>query len=98
MIKVTYDSEVDAKYVSIKKGKIHETKTIKDWLFFDVDKEGDVLGVEILNSSKNEVAVSTFENKLASIDFIQKDKDKKSLSKNYERREEYINSESAAFA
>jgi uncharacterized protein YuzE len=67
MIKVTYDKEVDAKYVSIRSGKVHETKTINEWLFVDVDSEGSVLGIEILDSSKNNVNITTLDNELSEL-------------------------------
>ncbi|MFT5179564.1 MAG: hypothetical protein ACI9GH_000464 [Candidatus Paceibacteria bacterium] len=57
MINITYDKAVDAKYISIKKGKIFKTKILKDWLNLDFNKKGDVLGVEILNASKNPVFI-----------------------------------------
>lgn len=69
MIKVTYDSEVDAKYVSIREGKVSETKTINDWLFFDVDDKGGVLGVEILDSSKRLLSLTTLGNELTELSF-----------------------------
>ena len=55
MINISYDKEIDAKYVSIKKDKIYETKILKDWLNLDLNKKGDVLGIEILNASENPI-------------------------------------------
>ncbi len=69
MIKVTYDSDVDAKYIYIKEGKFHETKAVNDWLYFDVNAENEVLGIEILDSTNNEVTLSTFEDNLLNITF-----------------------------
>ena len=56
---IKYDKTVDTKYICIKRGKISKTAKIKDWLLFDYAKNGDVLGVEILNASKNLVSVLT---------------------------------------
>jgi uncharacterized protein YuzE len=98
MIKVTYDNEVDAKYISIKEGKFYETKTINDSLFFDVDIEGDVLGVEILDSSKSEVTIETFDNNLVNITYLKKNEGLKSVDKAYNKQKEYIESEKFAVA
>jgi len=61
-MKTEYDEKADAKYVYIKKGKIAQTKKEQDWLFFDYAKNGDVLGVEILNASKNLISISVAKN------------------------------------
>ena len=52
-MKITYDKKADAKYIYLKKGKINFTKKVKDWLLFDYSKNGEMLGIEILNASKN---------------------------------------------
>ena len=57
MKKVVYDKEIDAKYLTIKSGDIFETKEIRDWLILDFDKSGDILGIEILDSSENDKKV-----------------------------------------
>ena len=62
---IKHDKIVDAKYISIKKGKISYTKKDQDWLFIDYSKEGEVLGLEILNSSKNSIFVYTIKGKFA---------------------------------
>lgn len=82
MIKVTYDSEVDAKYVSIKEGKIHETKIVNDWLFLDLDEKGSVLGVEILDSSKRLFSLSTLDNELDGISISDEKIESLNLSQN----------------
>ena len=58
-----YDKTIDAKYVSIRKGKISHTKKEQDWLLFDCDKNGDVLGIEILDASKHLISVHTVKEK-----------------------------------
>ena len=98
MIKVTYDSEVDAKYVSIKEGEFFETKIINDWLFFDVNKEGDVLGIEILDSSKSDVTIETFENNLVSINFSKKGSGLEPVNQDYDTQKEYLESTEFAVA
>lgn len=58
-MKVSYDKDIDAKYVSIKDGAVHQTKALEDWLMLDLDAEGGVLGVEILDASRNRVNLFT---------------------------------------
>lgn len=72
MMKVTYDTEVDAKYVSIKKGKVFDTKIINDWLFFDINKDGEVIGIEILGYSKNDVRITVDQGNLSQVFFDSK--------------------------
>lgn len=66
-MKISYDKEVDAKYISITEGVVHETKVLKDWLMLDLDAKGDILGIEILDASKNLVSITTEEGKLQEI-------------------------------
>lgn len=98
MIKVTYDNEVDAKYVSIKEGKIHETKTINDWLFFDVDEKGGVLGIEILDSSKRSLSLSTFDNELSECSILDADKYVQPSNKESRGKEQYVTSTEVVLA
>lgn len=98
MIKVTYDSEVDAKYVSIKEGEFFETKIINDWLFFDVNKAGDVLGIEILDSSKSNVTIATFEDNLVNINFSRKGDGLEPINQDYGTQKEYLESKEFAVA
>ncbi len=55
---ITHDKKIDAQYISLKKGKIAYTKKETDWLFFDCAKNGDILGIEILNASNNPLPLS----------------------------------------
>lgn len=74
-MKVSYDKIVDAKYITFKKGKVFATKPLNDWLFLDINKKGEVLGVEILDASKNEVALQTDGVNLVSIEIFTKRKE-----------------------
>lgn len=98
MIKVTYDNEVDAKYVSIKEGKVYETKIINDWLFFDVDKNGNVLGVEILDSSKRAFSLFTFDNELSELVIPNADDSTQPLNKIDTIQRKYATSTEAVLA
>ncbi len=48
---IKYDKSVDALYITLKKGKVSKTKEESGYLV-DYDKQGDLLGVEILHYSK----------------------------------------------
>ena len=50
-MKVTYDKVADAMYIQIKPGKINSTVEISNTVIHDLDKKGNVLGIEILNAS-----------------------------------------------
>ena len=46
-MKISYDSEADALYMGLKKGKVAHTKREGDYLF-DYDDKGNILGIEVL--------------------------------------------------
>lgn len=50
---IRYDPKVDAMYIKLAKGKYDSTKKISDAILVDEDKKGKVLGIEILDASKN---------------------------------------------
>ena len=50
-MKSRYDKEADAVYVELKHGKVHHTIEVRSNILIDVDKDGTVLGIEILNAS-----------------------------------------------
>ena len=50
-MKIQYDKIADAVYIYMKKGKIFKTIKMKDRLIVDTDKEGKILGLEILEAS-----------------------------------------------
>lgn len=70
MIKVTYDKVVDAKYITIKSGDFYETKILNEWLFADVNVEGSILGIEILDYSKRVFSIETLNNELICINIF----------------------------
>ena len=51
MIDMTYDSEADAAYIHLARGKVAETKEEGPFIY-DVDRAGKILGIEILSASK----------------------------------------------
>lgn len=66
-MEIKYDKQADARYIRLRKGNIDRTKKEKDWLLFDLDKEGNILGIEVLNASKNLVGLSVIGNILFSL-------------------------------
>ena len=52
-MKIHYDPKVDAVYIDLAKGKYEASRKISDSILVDEDKKGKVLGIEILDASKN---------------------------------------------
>ena len=50
--KIEYDKSVDALYIYANSGKIHRTIELNHRVLFDVDKNGKLIGIEILDASK----------------------------------------------
>lgn len=59
-MKIRYDRQVDAMYISLAKGKYDSTRKISDVILVDEDKKGKVLGIEILDATRN---ISAFDPK-----------------------------------
>jgi uncharacterized protein YuzE len=51
-VKITYDPEVDVLRVVFSGAKIQESDEDKPGVVLDYDKDGNVVGIEILNASK----------------------------------------------
>ncbi|MBW2553778.1 MAG: DUF2283 domain-containing protein, partial [Deltaproteobacteria bacterium] len=50
--KVNYDSQIDVLYITIHKGKEEEFIEIAPGINVELDEDGKVCGIEILNASK----------------------------------------------
>ena len=73
-MEIKYDRDIDVKYINIKKGKVLKTcEKFKDVLF-DYGKNDEILGVEILNASKNLVNVCEVGGEFSSLKKITKKK------------------------
>lgn len=68
-MKIKYDQQIDAKYITLKKGKVACTKPINEWLFFDLNAKDEVIGVEILDASKNRIDLHTDGSNLVAVTF-----------------------------
>ncbi len=47
-MKIRYDPDADAMYVSLRKDKVDTTKEIDENTIIDFNKKGEVIGIEIL--------------------------------------------------
>lgn len=52
-MKMRYDKSIDALYIPLKKGKYSHSEKITEDIIVDVTKEGDAIGIEILDASEN---------------------------------------------
>lgn len=59
-MKMRYDPKVDAMYIELAKGKYSKTRKVSDVILVDENKNGKVLGIEILDAKKN---ISAFDPK-----------------------------------
>lgn len=50
---ISYDKKVDALYIPLKKGKYSHSEKITEDIIVDVTKDGDAIGIEILDASEN---------------------------------------------
>lgn len=50
-MKISYDKTADAVYIRIKSGTVKKTAKLSNLINADLDKNGKVLGVEILKAS-----------------------------------------------
>jgi len=51
-MEITFDKKADAMYIYLKRKKVFETKEITNDTIADLDKDGNVIGIEILSASK----------------------------------------------
>ncbi|MEE8403373.1 MAG: DUF2283 domain-containing protein [Candidatus Hydrothermarchaeaceae archaeon] len=48
MVSVEFDREVNALYLRLKKGKVEKSDPVADNIVFDLNEEGNMIGIEIL--------------------------------------------------
>ena len=51
-MKITFDKEADAVYIWFSTGEFASNKKIDDDTIIDLDKDGNILGIELLSVSK----------------------------------------------
>ena len=65
-MKVKYDKEVDVLYIVFNEKKIKESDEDKPGIILDYDKDGLIVGIEILDASKKMKNPATVEYEIAS--------------------------------
>lgn len=50
-MEISYDKEANAMYIEFRKGEFAKNKRIDDFTIIDLDKEGKLLGIELLEVS-----------------------------------------------
>ena len=51
-MEISYDKEADAMYIEFRKGMFSKNKKIDDFIIVDLDKDNNILGIELLEVSK----------------------------------------------
>jgi len=51
-MRVKYDEQVDALYIRLKETPYHESDEIKEGFIIDYDKDGNIIGIEIIDASE----------------------------------------------
>ncbi|GFP20248.1 hypothetical protein HKBW3S42_00294 [Candidatus Hakubella thermalkaliphila] len=51
-MRVRYDEQVDILYIRIKETPYYESDEIREGIIMDYDKDGNVIGIEILDASE----------------------------------------------
>jgi len=51
-MEITYDTKADALYIRLRDGEFGSNMEIEEGIILDLDKEGCLLGLEILDASK----------------------------------------------
>jgi len=51
-MKVKKNTKLDVAYIQLRRGKVAKTVELKPGLLFDLDKSGEVLGIEVMSIEK----------------------------------------------
>ena len=51
-MEISYDKEADAMYIEFRKGEFSKNKKIDSSTVIDFDKNGNILGIELLDASR----------------------------------------------
>ena len=49
-MEINYDKQADALYIEFRKGEFSKNKKIDDFTIIDLDSEGNILGIELVNA------------------------------------------------
>jgi len=50
-MRIRYDEKVDALYIRLQESRYYESDEIKEGFVLDYDKDGNIIGIEILDAS-----------------------------------------------
>jgi uncharacterized protein YuzE len=64
-MKVKYDKENDILYIKFSDAKVNESDEERKGIILDYDDKGNIIGIEIINASKNIVQPSKLEYEVA---------------------------------
>jgi len=53
MVRIEYDSKADAMYIWLRKARYEISEELAENVVIDLDKRGRIIGIEILDASKN---------------------------------------------
>ena len=53
MVRVEYDQKADAMYIWLRKAKYDISEELAENVVIDLDKNGRIIGIEVLDASKN---------------------------------------------
>lgn len=59
-MRITYDPEVDALYIALREGVADDSVDIEDGVTIDLDADGHILGVEVLDARRRGTGVDSF--------------------------------------
>jgi len=65
-MKVSYDKEADAVYIEITEGEADGVIEVKEGINIDIAKDGNILGIELLDASKKISLKSLFSYQISS--------------------------------
>ena len=51
-MEISYDKQANAVYLELRKGKFAKNKKLDDLTILDLDRKGNVLGIELLDARK----------------------------------------------
>ena len=51
-MEISYNKEADAMYIEFRKGEFAKNKKVDDFTIIDIDKNNNILGIELLDASK----------------------------------------------
>lgn len=52
-MRIHYDKSVDALYLRFSENPYHISEELKQGVIFDYDRDGEIIGIEVLDVSKN---------------------------------------------